>query len=181
MTLVRLFGMAAALAALAAGARADDLSYDDPAMHFEAPPGWTRVALPPADGAEPQQGVPAAVFVWHRGAVDQRTIVLQIEPFQGTLDGFERQRESELRQGGDGTFVDKKTLTKLANGMPAYVLKISSGNEAGKFVRRYDYLATDGKRSIDVQFVGRQGDFGDADVESALASLYVVLYPPNRS
>ncbi len=172
-----------ALLAFAAPAfAADSLSYDDPGMHFKPPDGWTRVELnqEPAGANNDEKRPPAAIYVWHRGQIDQRTIVVNIQPFEGTLDGFESQHESDLRSASDGTFIDKKTKTTLANGMPAFFLKVSSGSELGTFTRRYEYLVYDGTRSIDVAYGGRQGDFDEKDAVAALASLYVVMYPAKR-
>jgi hypothetical protein len=77
--------------------------------------------------------------------------------------------------------VDKREQTKLANGMPAYWLKVSQGSKAGQFQRRYELVVYDGTRAIIVAFVGRSGDFDEKEARDALASLYVVLYPRSRS
>jgi len=167
--------------ALGTAARAaDSLSFDDPGMHFTAPAGWTRVDQGPAYGgpSDAQADAPAAVFVYHQSQNDQRTIIIEIQPFDGTLDGFEGHHESELHSNNqDATFVDKRSKTTLANGMPAYFLRISSGSDAGHFMRRYEYLVYDGKRTIVVTYAGRQGDFDDKDAQAAMSSLYVVAYP----
>ena len=176
------------LAALALGlggrtAAAEPLSYDDPGMHFRAPDGWTRIELRKPEGADQDasDGAPVALFGWHAGQNDQRTIAITIKPFSGTLAGLESQHESDLRGGSEGTFVDKRTQTTLPNGMPIYVVRVSQGSEVGHFIRRYDYLIFDGERGIDVAFIGRPNDFDEKDVQAALASLYVVAYPRRRS
>ncbi|MDQ2858826.1 MAG: hypothetical protein M3R53_09290 [Candidatus Eremiobacteraeota bacterium] len=183
--ILRLMSLLAALAFTRGGiaSAAEPLSYDDPGMHFQAPDGWTRIELRKPEGADQgsDDGAPAAVFGWHAGQTDQRTIVITIKPFSGTLAGFESQHESDLRGGSGGTFVDKRTQTTLPNGMPMYVVRVSQGNEIGRFIRRYDYLIFDGERGIDVAFIGRQNDFDEKDVQAALSSLYVVTYPRRRS
>lgn len=160
----------------------DPLAYDDPGMHFRAPDGWKRIALA-SDGSAANDGKrpPAAIYVFNAGRSEQRTIVIDIQPFEGTLDGFERARETELHSGTDGTFVDRKTKIALANGMPAYLVQVSQpGGQVGHQLRRYDYLIYDLQRSIDVAYIGRYGDFDERDVAAAFASLSVVVYPRRR-
>lgn len=159
----------------------DPLAYDDPGMHFRAPDGWTRVDLGALVATQNDKAPPAAVFVYHRGMNDERSIVIDIQPFVGTLDGLESTKETELRNASEGTFVDRKVKTTLVNGMPAYFFKVSvPGGEVGHQVRRYDYVVYDLTRGIDVAFIGRYGDFDIDDVKRALASLTVVVYPRDR-
>ncbi len=168
-------------AALGFPARADSLSYDDPGMHFTAPDGWTRLEVPPGDpGGSDKQVV--AGFVLHAGHSDQRSIVITVQPFSGSLDEYEKQHESELRQDSDSAFVEDHTKTTLANGMPAYFFKARTGDVAsGHDVERNEYLVIDTKRAIDVAFVGGVGQTSDKDVKAALSSLYVVVYPAKPS
>jgi hypothetical protein len=128
----------------------------------------------PNDGSD---GAPAAAFVYHQSQMDQRTIVIEIKPEEGTLDDLEAHRETEMRSGQDTIYIEKRLKTTLANGMPAFFLRVGSGAEAGHFMRRYEYFVFDGKRSISVTYSGRQGDFSDADAQAALSTLYVVAYP----
>ncbi len=160
---------------------ADPLAYDDPGMHFRPPDGWTRVTLAAPAAGDGGKQPPAAVYVWHPGKAEQRTILIEIASYEGTLDGYERSRESELHTESAGTFVDRKTKTALVNGMPAYVVQVSQpAGAAGHQLRRYDYLVYDLQRSIDVAYIGRYGDFDENDVKTALASLSVVVYPRRR-
>lgn len=159
----------------------DPLAYDDPGIHFRAPDGWRRIELSEAPASNDGRRPPAAVFVRDAGKTDQRTIVIDIQPYGGTLDGFERSRESELRSQTDGTFVDHQTKLTLANGMPAYLLQVSQpAGTAGHQLRRHDLLVYDLQRSIDVAYIGRFGDFDETEVKAALASLTVVVYPRRR-
>ncbi len=174
-TLVLFF--AAALGAHAA----PSLSYDDPGMHFKAPDGWQRIDVPNADQSDDEHKPPAAVYVYHSGQPDQRLITVDIQDGAGSLDGFERSHESDLRQqaGDNGSHVDKRTQVTLANGMPAYLLRVTLGDGL-QAVRRYEYLVFDGHRDIDVAYSGHQGLFEEKDAVAALSSLYVVAYPEGR-
>jgi hypothetical protein len=173
--------LAFVLASLCATFAADG-DYDDPGMHFSPPPGFEKISLAPAAGQDaPSQDEdkrpPAAVYVYHRGQPDQRTIVIDIQSFDGDLATFESAHESDMRKGTDGAFVDKPVKTSLANGMPVLLLKMTSGNDPGHFSQRYEYLMIDGTRSIAVSYYGRQGDFEKKDALDAFSSLYVVAYP----
>jgi hypothetical protein len=163
-------------------ALAGDMDYDDPGMHYSPPAGWEKIPVP--QDAQGQGGdddkPPVAVYAFHRGQSDQRTIVISIQDFDGSLDEFDRSHESDVRKGAEGTFVDKPIKTALANGMPVYLLKVSTGSEAGNFVQRFEYLMIDGTRSIDVSYSGRQGDFSQKDAVDAFSTLYVVAYPRHR-
>ncbi|GAC1492462.1 MAG: hypothetical protein NVS1B2_05530 [Vulcanimicrobiaceae bacterium] len=160
----------------------DALAYDDPGMHFRAPDGWTRVDLDRTLASSARDTAPpAAVFAYHAGQRDQRTIVIRIEAYAGSLDDLVNSKEIELRSASAGLFVDKKAKTTLSNGMPAYIVKSSQPDaRAGEQMRRYDYVVGDLSRGIDVAFVGRYGDFDESDVRAALSSLSVVVYPQGR-
>lgn len=165
---------------------AGSLSYDDPGMHFKAPNGWERIDVPSGDAAGGDAAgagdkSPAAVFMFDRGRLDQRTIIIDVKSGADSLDAFERSHESDLRQqAGDDTHVDKRKAVTLANGMPAYLLQVTSGDGL-QSLRRYEYLVYDGTRNIDVAYFGHQGEFDEKDALAALSSLYVVAYPHDRS
>jgi hypothetical protein len=155
---------------------ADNLSYDDPAVHFNAPDGWTRFDIPPGAPEE----APVAVFHKEFGKYDTRVISLKIQKFDDNLDRLMQGHESDLRSNSDGLFVEKKVRITLSNGMPAYLYKYTLTRDSGGTVRVYEYLAVDGKRSIDLSYSGRGGSFEDKDAIDALNALTVVLYPEGR-
>jgi hypothetical protein len=159
----------------------DPLSYDDPGMHFRPPDGWER--LPIAESGPDQGGnrPPVAVYFLKKSKYDQRLITITVQPFTGSLDGFGNSRTGDLRQQSDSTFVEKQEKTKLSNGMPAIWLKVNQGANLGQYVRRYEYLVIDLTRGIVVSYAGHAGDFDEKEAKDALASLYVVVYPRNRS
>ena len=171
------------VSAPAARAADDPNSFDDPGVHFKPPEGWERlpIAQPQDPGAAGNEGRPLAVWAFHKGQGDQRVISLSIKSYDGDLDGLERSHESEMRNGTDGLFVDKRESTKLANGMPAYWLRTSEGSDIGKYYRRYEWIVWDGQRSVILTLVGRQGDFDDKFAKDAMSSLYVVAYPRRRA
>jgi hypothetical protein len=177
--------LCAALLALAAPAPAwaDGATYNDDGMHFEAPAGFEKVDLPPADPTgsdDSDEAAPLAAFVYHRGQADQRAITISVARFDGPVEKFADSHVGDERKNDDGSFVAKNERTTLQNGMPAYYVRLNSGDTAGKYVQRAEYLVCDGTRSIDVAYVGPQDSFNDAQAKAALASLYVVVYPKHR-
>jgi hypothetical protein len=177
LALFALFCLGAPLVALADN---PSLSYDDPAVHFSAPDGWQRQDVSPQQqGSRSPSGV-VAVFTKDYGRYDLRSIAIRIEQFSGSLDGLEGSHESDLRSQGDSIFVDKKQKITLANGMPAWLLKVSIGTDPGRMARDIEYVVYDGRRSIIVSYGGRAGTFDDKDAIAALSTLSVVLYPEGR-
>lgn len=173
--------VALAAVLLAPAQAADPLSFDDPGMHFKAPAGFERVDLgaQPQDADEGDTSRPAAVFVSNRGRRDQRSIIIEVHPGTESLDAFEANHEQDLRKGSDSARVDKKEKTTLANGMPAYFLRVSSGDGL-QAIWRYEYVVFDGTRDIDVAYTAHQGEVDAQAAKDALASLYVVVYPHDR-
>lgn len=157
-----------------------EMQYDDPAMHYDAPAGWVRI--PVSRLPSNQTGFqPLAIFTRDQGRYEQKTIIIAAEPYEGTLDGFESSTENELRSGSEVTFVDKKTRLVMKNGMPAYWMKISRGDQAGKLYQTYQYAIFDGKRGIVASVSARLGDVREEQAREWLSSLRVVLYPRNRN
>jgi hypothetical protein len=172
--------LAAAWCVAAAGGRAsaaDPLSYDDPGMHFQAPAGWTRIDVPPGDPNSSDKRTVAA-FAYHQGRSDQQTIVITVEGFDGTLDAFEKQHESDTRSASDSSFIEEHSQTQLSNGMPAYFFRARSGDQSSnRDVERAEYLVIDTQRGIDVALISGVGEVDPKAAKAALASLYVVVYP----
>lgn len=185
--MIRSFSRIVALAAIVTIARplaasADPPSYDDAGMHYAAPTDFEKLDLPaPADptGSEDSDGpTPVAAFAYHRGRPDQRVITILVAPFDGPVDQFDTSHVSEERKTDD-TFIVENKKTTLANGMPAYYLKVNSGSTAGQFTEHFEYLVCDGTRSIVVQYGGAAG-LDENVAKAALATLYVVVYPKHR-
>jgi hypothetical protein len=163
---------------LAAPARADSLSYDDPGMHYRAPDGWQRISLGDAP-PDPDGGV-VAVFTSRANKNSPRSVTISIAPFDGSLSDFSSKHLGDLREsaGDNGAvLVDHNEKTKLANGMPAVYLVYTFSSNTTPAVKTYEYLIIDGQRSIDVKYSGYASDVGDADATATLSSLYAVAYP----
>ncbi len=169
-----------AAAPFAPAGAGDSLSYDDPGMHFRAPDGWQRFDLPQGGTATGEHRPPVAEYSRDFGNGDRRAIVVDVQPYDGGLDRLVSDQESELRRASDDVQITGEERSPLANGMPAYWLCADQGSELGKLLRRCEYIVFDGQRSIVVSYFGRQGFFDGKEAKSALASLYVVVYPQGR-
>jgi len=155
-----------------------NLAYEDPAMHFSAPKDYQRLQVP--SGHDSAKLSTVAAFAKYPGKPEQRIITIAMEPYDGTIDGFESNSENELRGEIDGLFVDRKTRTALSNGMPVWWQKLSYGEGLGSTYRRYSYVAFDGQRGISVSITGRLGELSEEEAKSALGDLSIVVYPGGR-
>ncbi|GAC1658085.1 MAG: hypothetical protein NVS9B12_10420 [Vulcanimicrobiaceae bacterium] len=174
--------LVAALVAFAvAPARADQTPpplspiYDDPAIHFEPAKDWVRVPMAPVDLSERDKLAPIAVYVHNFRKEDEQHLVLEMEPFGGLVDPWESNLENELRAQYEGVLI-RKQRTRLANGMPAFWLNLTSGSGFST-IKIFGYAVSDGRRGIFMAVQGRLGLIDENDAKAALASLAVVLYP----
>jgi hypothetical protein len=108
-----------------------------------------------------------------------RIITIQMETFDGNLDGFEMVTENELRNQTDSVFVKKKTLTTLSNGMPAYWQDITIGSGFQE-AKRYEYAWVDGVRGIVLAMTARYGTVTEDQAKAALSQASGVAFPRRR-
>jgi hypothetical protein len=85
-----------------------------------------------------------------------------------------------MREESDSTLISGKHKTTLANGMPAWFLKATQGDDPFKSSQVYEYVVFDGSRRIVVAYSGHQYGFSEDDAKKALSTLYVVVYPKHR-
>lgn len=154
--------------------------FSDPAMKFVAPAGFT--ALPVAAHRDPTSfggRTTVAAFVKDAGQLDERLIVITMDDEQGSLNDFEGTTESTLHSQAGTLFVDKKQLTALSNGMPAYWVGVSVGS--GFHAKRiYQYEWVDGVRGVIVSESARMGELGERQAKADLANLTAVAFPVDR-
>lgn len=155
-------------------------SYNDPAMAFIAPPGYERVPIPaPKDYTNFDGPTVVAAFVKDRGKEDQRLIIIEMESFPGSLDGYEGTVQNQIRSSQETVFVDKKEATQLSNGMPAYFVAMNMGS-GFQAVQRYQYEWIDGVRGVTVAIQSRIGGVTEQEAKAALRRLTAVAYPANQ-
>jgi hypothetical protein len=158
---------------------APPLTYDDPAMHFEAPKGY--LLLNRRYVAVSDLGDPAVVAVWIKnpGQEDMRTLTISVEQYDQAIDQYETNVENDVRNKIDDAIVANRTRISLTNGMPAYFLSITSGSGFdGKKI--FEVIWSDGTRGVTIAITGRLGDLKEDEAKLALATISAVRYPINR-
>jgi hypothetical protein len=183
LRLLALFAIAlVASPGMRASADTDPLSYDDPGMHYKAPDGWHRVPTP-ADTSSPglDEKKTLAIFVYAPSKTDSRVISIVADPFDSGLDDAESSHEGDMHEDSSSTLVAHKARTTLANGMPAWFLKATQGDDPFTSTQLYQYIVFDGSRRVIVTYSGRQYGFSEDDAKKALSTLYVVVYPKHRA
>jgi hypothetical protein len=148
-------------------------------MSFTAPADFIPLPVP----TQPPQGfdgtVVQAAYVRHPRAEDATLITVRMEAYTDDLNSYEADAESEARnQGQDSVFV-KKEFLPLPNGMPAYFLAITIGEDVGEN-RVFEYVWVDGVRGVTVSASGRFGTIDDASAKKMLSNVSAVAYPKNR-
>ena len=172
-------GLAAiAVPAAAQDARPPSNAYNDPAMSFTAPAGYTGSARP-YNSDDITQSTVVATFVKDAGKPDMRVIQIQMEQFEGTLPGYTVLAENELRSQIDGVFVSNKKMSTLSNGMPAMWEEISVGDGFDE-MKRWEYLWVDGFRGVVLSITGRYGELNEAQAKQDLANASGVRFPRSR-
>ena len=157
----------------ASAVRADAPAYQDATMRFVPPAGFDQVDVPQVDLSEQAHLTPVAAYVRDRGTSEQLQIAIMMEPFSGGLNEFETVVENDLRGAIPDVFVSRKSLSRLANGMPAYWLKLAYGDGFDS-MQQYLYAATDGRRGIVVSMSGHLGVITEEKAKEALKKTAVI-------
>ena len=153
--------------------------FADPAMRFTAVDGYLKAPIPVHDPVQFEQPTIVAGFVYHPNKQDMRGISIQMEDFQGSLQGYEMVVENNLRDQIDGVFFKKKQLTALPNGMPAYWQDITIGSGFDT-LKRYQYVWIDGVRGVQLSITARLGALSEDQAKAALANVSATAYPVNQ-
>jgi hypothetical protein len=153
--------------------------FSDPAMSFTPPAGYIKANIPPHDPTQFDQPTIVAAFLGNTKETAGRMITIQMENFDGSLDGFEMVTENDLRNQTDSVFVKQKKLTTLSNGMPAYWQDITVGSGFQE-AKRFEYVWIDGVRGITLSITARYGAITEDQAKATLANASGVAYPRNR-
>ena len=174
------FARAGATNSVPPPATLDQRTYNDPAMHYVAPAGVVLVEMRPIPYQSAAHMTPVAVWGVDVGHSHARIISISYERFSdGSLRGFYATYVNELRSASHGgMFVRRKNAT-LVNGMPAYWVKVSSGNGFNQ-MRSYAYIWYDGVRGVVLSEEARAGNIGERQAKHDLAGASAVAYPVGR-
>ncbi len=155
-------------------------TYDDEAMHFEAPADYLFGGSQVVDSTKVDK--PTTVAVWGKffGQPNQRVIKVTIEPYDGkNVLGYEVSTENELREKIDGVFIGSKMPMTLKNGMPAYFMSITAGSGFDA-MKIYQVIWFDGLRGVAISISGRLGELSEAEAKAALSNVSAVRFPRGR-
>ncbi len=153
--------------------------YNDDAMHFVAPPSYRPVGQRKLSlddlGEDPQ-----VVAGWVSGDPSRpKRMVIQMQAYQGPLDGFESTYEQTLRNAFGDALIRNKEHASLKNGMPAVYFEMTAGTgfEASKM---YVYCWVDGVRGVVLSVTAQVGEMDTATAKKLLSDASAVRYPAGR-
>jgi len=158
----------------------DPRNYDDEAMHFRAPADYVLGGRQAVDSTKIDKATTVAVWAKFPGQVNQRTLTISLEPYDGKdVTGYEVYAENELRGQIDGVFIGSKSPMTLTNGMPAYFLSVTAGSgfDATKI---YEVIWYDGLRGVTISVRGRLGEITEAEAKAVLHDASAVRFPRGR-
>ena len=155
-------------------------TYNDPAMHYVAPEGVALIGMRQVPYQSASQMTPVAIWAFDVGTSHARVISLAFERFShGSLRGFYTTYINELRSSSNGGTFVRREHAILVNGMPAYWLKVSSGEGLSQ-MRSYAYVWYDGVRGVVLSEEARAGKISERQAKRDLAGASAVAYPVGR-
>jgi hypothetical protein len=160
----------------------DPTVYDDPAMHYHAPPGYVALGQRQIPLTALSEDQPAIAAAWVLPNKDHPfKVMLQMEAFDGRqVADFESVLEEQLRDQLDSPLFKNKQHVALKNGMPAMLIELSSGSG---FTLQKSFLLewVDGRRGVALVWSGLVDDVTEARARAALLSdVSAVAYPTNE-
>ena len=155
--------------------------YDDPAMHFVAPPYYQLMMRRPPVALAELGNDPVVIAAWllREKGKPNRELTLSMESYTDAIDTFEASFESQLRQKVNGLLVRDKHPITLKNGMPAYFVDTTFGS-GFTTEKQFDVVWADGQRGVILALAGRLGEITAADAKAALIDVSATLYPTDQ-
>lgn len=158
----------------------DQRTYNDPAIHYVAPAGVVFVGSHPIPYQAASHMTPVVMWGFNVGTPRARIITLSYERFSdGSLYGFYTTYVNKLRSASPGGMFIRRRNATLANGMPAYWVKVSSGGGFDQ-MRSYGYIWYDGVRGVVLSEEARAGKISERQAKRDLAGASAVAYPVGR-
>ena len=153
--------------------------YNDDGMHFVAPQSFHPVGQRKFSVDELTDD-PQVYAAWVSGdATRPKRMLLQMQAYQGPLDGFEATYEQTLRNAYGDALIKNKEHTSLRNGMPAVYFEMTAGTgfDASKM---YIYCWVDGTRGVALSVTAQVGEMDSSTAKRFLSDASAVRYPVNR-
>lgn len=165
-------------AAPQAAAAAPSMQYNDPAMSFTAPDGFKPLPVPSHDPAVFEDPAVMAAYVKDAGSRSAMSIVLRMQNYDGSPDGWATTSDNDLRSASNGAFINR-TASKLANGMPVFWEEVTVGTGFDQ-IKTYQYIWADGVRGVTLALTCRDGVINGDQAKKLLSNVTAVAYPKYR-
>lgn len=153
--------------------------YNDDAMHFVAPASYRPVGQRKIK-LDDLSDDPQVVAAWVSGdATRPKRMLIQVQAYEGGLDGFESTFEQTLRNAFGDALIKGKERTSLKNGMPAAYFEMTAGTgfDASKM---YVYCWVDGTRGVALSLTAQVGEMDTTTAKRLLSDASAVRYPRDR-
>ncbi len=153
--------------------------YNDDGMHFVAPPSYRPVGQRKFS-LDDLSDDPQVMAAWVSGdATRPKRMLIQMQAYEGGLDGFEATYEQTLRNAYGDALIKNKEHTSLKNGMPAVYFEMTSGTgfDASKM---FVYCWVDGTRGVALSVTAQVGELDTSTAKRLLSDASAVRYPRGR-
>ncbi len=153
--------------------------YNDDAMHFVAPLSYHPVGQRKIS-IDDLSDSPQVVAAWVSGDPSRpKRMLLQVQAYQGPLDGFESTFEQDLRNAFGDALIRNKEHASLKNGMPAAYFEMTSGTGFNASTM-YVYCWVDGVRGVALSVTAQVGEMNSETAKQLLSNASAVAYPRDR-
>ena len=160
----------------------DPLDYNDPAMHYSAPPNAKLVGTMNPVTLDNLGDDPTTIATWvipARNQNDVKVISIMMESYTGNLDGWDSTYENALREQDSSADIKNKEHVMLQNGMPAMFVEatLGSGFDTHKV---FAYIWIDTQRGVVLSISAPLGGVDEGQAKQLLAGATAVQYPSNQ-
>ncbi len=158
----------------------ETLIYRDPAMRIQVPAGWFPISPQRHVTVDKLPQDPLVVAGWAtKGDGAPKALLVQLQAYNGNLDGFDSVYEQQLRSQLKDAIVRGKHPFTLSNGMPAEVLEVTSG-DGFSTMKIFVCIWIDGARGVALVMSARLGDLDINTAEAVFKRASATAYPLGR-
>lgn len=159
----------------------DPLDYNDPAMHYSAPPDAKLVGNMTQATLDQLGDDPTTIATWVVGAghSDAKVISIMMESYTGDLDGWDSTYENALREQDSSADIKNKEHVQLQNGMPALFVEATLGSGFTTH-KVFAYIWIDSQRGVVLSASAPLGGIDEDQAKELLAGATAVRYPTNQ-
>ncbi len=160
----------------------DPLDYNDPAMHYSAPPEAKLVGNMMQVTLDQLNDDPTTVASWvipGKSHTDVKVITIMMESYTGDLDGWDSTYENALREQDSSADIKNKEHVELQNGMPALFVEATLGSGFST-EKVFAYIWIDSQRGVVLSASAPLGGIDEDQAKQLLAGATAVKYPADQ-